>query len=246
LKEVSDLEDIQGMGVKATIDGKLVVIGSSEVILNLGINLPDIEYDGRVIWIALNNQLEGFITIYDIIQEHMTNLAEHIRKFGIERVILATGDDEEQEVKRVAEILNVGEYYHNFKPHDKADLVKKLQEKGSVIMVGDGVNDSLALATADVGIAIGGYKNINLAIKSADIIILGSNADSLLKILALCRKMKRVLKQDYTWAISFNLLGLIFSTIGWITPIIAAILHHFSSVYVVFNAARIYFQKNKA
>jgi len=171
----------------------------------------------------------------------MKNLADTIHAFGIEKVILATGDNEEQEARRVAEYINADEYYFNNTPEDKTALVKKYQSSGKVAMVGDGVNDAPALAAANVGIAIGGHKNVNLAITSSDIVILGNDAKDLIQILQLSQKMGGIIQQNYAWAVVFNIVGLALATLGFLNPIFAAFLHHISSVFVVTNAGRLYF-----
>ncbi|MCD6530750.1 cadmium-translocating P-type ATPase [Candidatus Bathyarchaeota archaeon] len=242
LRDVKGAEDIPGRGVKAMVEGKEVVIGSSETLSSMNVDLPDVKYDGRGIWVAVNREPAGVIVIQDVMHTHAENLADKIRRFGVKKVILVTGDGEKGEAKRVAEKVNVDEFYYNCKPEDKASLVRKLRSEGSVVMVGDGVNDAPALAAADVGIAIGGHRNVDLAIKSSDIVILSSDIVDLLKILRSSERMKKVLKQDYTWAIAFNAVGLLLATFGLLNPIIAAGLHHISSVFVVSNAARIYLE----
>jgi Cu+-exporting ATPase len=171
----------------------------------------------------------------------MKNLTDTIHSFGIEKVILATGDNEEQEAKRVAEYINADEYYFNNTPEDKTALVKKYQASGKVAMVGDGVNDTPALAAANVGIATGGHKNVNLAITSSDIVILGHDTKNLIKVLQRSQKMGGIIQQNYAWAIVFNIVGLALATLGFLNPIFAAFLHHISSVFVVTNAGRLYF-----
>ncbi|RLA21932.1 MAG: hypothetical protein DRQ62_08720, partial [Gammaproteobacteria bacterium] len=186
-------------GIKAVIENQDILIGSAETLLNQEIKLPDIDYTGRAIWVAVGGDVKGIIVIRDIMLAEMQHLADTIHSFGIEKVILATGDNEEQEAKRVAEYINADEYYFNNTPEDKTALVKKHQASGKVAMVGDGVNDAPALAAANVGIAIGGHKNVNLAITSSDIVILGHDAKDLIKILQLSQKMGGIIQQNYAW-----------------------------------------------
>ncbi len=179
-RPVKQAEDLPGRGIKAIIENKDILIGSAETLLNQDIELPDVDYTGRAIWIAVDGDVKGVIVIRDIMLAEMKNLTDTIHSFGIEKVILATGDNEEQEAKRVAEYINADEYYFNNTPEDKTALVKKYQASGKVAMVGDGVNDAPALAAANVGIAIGGHKNVNLAIISSDVVILGNDAKDFL------------------------------------------------------------------
>ncbi|WP_031431738.1 MULTISPECIES: HAD-IC family P-type ATPase [Methylomicrobium] len=171
----------------------------------------------------------------------MQGLADTVRACGIDQVILATGDNEEQEAKRVTDYIHADGDYFNCKPEAKTALVKQFQAEGKVAMVGDGINDAPAPAAAHVGIAIGGYKNVNLAIMSSDVVILGQDAQDLVTILRLSHKMGGIIRQNYLWAVSFNSIGLALATFGMLNPIFAALLHHVSSVFVVVNAARLYF-----
>ncbi|RPH76663.1 MAG: cadmium-translocating P-type ATPase, partial [Nitrospiraceae bacterium] len=239
-KAVSEAEDLPGRGVKARVEGHEVLIGSPETLQALGLHIPTIECTGRAIWLALDGKVQGGIVVQDVMRAAMANLAAALREQGIERVILATGDHEESEAKRVAERIGADEYRFNCKPEDKVKLVKEHQSHGKVAMVGDGLNDAPALAAADVGIAIGGHRNVALAIASSDIVILGDDASDLLTIFKISRKMAGVIKQNYAWAVSFNAVGLTLATFGFLNPVLAAFLHHISSVVVVANAARIY------
>ena len=240
-RPVEQAEDIPGRGIKARIEGQEILMGSPETLTSQNIELPAVEYAGRAIWLAVDRQVKGVIVIRDIMLSEMQGLADTIHACGIEKVILATGDNEEQEAKRVADYINADEYYFNCTPEDKTALIKKFQAQGKVAMVGDGVNDAPALAAANVGIAIGGHKNVNLAIISSDVVILGNDAQDLVTILQLSHKMGGVIRQNYLWAVSFNSIGLVLATFGFLNPIVAALLHHFSSVFVVVNAGRLYF-----
>jgi Cu+-exporting ATPase len=239
-RPVSDAEDLPGRGIHACVDGREVLIGSPETLEARGIGIPDMAYAGRALWVALDGEIRGLIVVQDVVRSAMANLAGGLRALGVRRVVVATGDHEESEAKRVAELIVADEYHYNCKPEDKAGLVRRFQLSGKVAMVGDGVNDALALAAADVGIAIGGHRNVALAVASSDIVILGDDAGDLLKILEISRTMAAITRQNYTWAISFNVLGLALVTFGYLNPVLAAFLHHISSVFVVANAARLY------
>lgn len=156
------------------------------------------------------------------------------------RIIVATGDHDENEAKRIADLIRADEYHFNCKPSDKVMLVEQLQATGRVAMVGDGVNDAPALAAADVGIAIGGYKNVALAIASSDIVLLGDDAADVLKIFDISHAMTRINRQNTVWAGFFNTTGLLLATFGYLNPVLSAFLHHISSIFVVTNAARLY------
>ena len=240
-RQVEQAEDLPGRGIRARIGQQEILMGSAETLTTQGIELPAVEYTGRAIWLAVDDQVKGVIVIRDIMLSEMQGLADTIRACGIEKVILATGDNEEQEAKRVADYINADEYYFNCKPADKTELVKKFQAAGKTAMVGDGVNDAPALAAANVGIAIGGHKNVNLAIISSDVVILGNDAQDLVTILQLSHKMGGIIRQNYLWAVSFNSVGLALATFGFLNPVFAALLHHVSSVFVVVNAGRLYF-----
>ncbi|MCQ8127681.1 heavy metal translocating P-type ATPase [Methylomonas rivi] len=238
---VEQAEDLPGRGIKARVGQQDILMGSAETLSLQDIELPAIDYTGRAIWLAVDREVQGVIVIRDIMLSEMQGLADTIRACGIETVILATGDNEEREAKRVADYINADEYYFNCKPEDKTALVKKFQAQGKVAMVGDGVNDAPSLAAANVGIAIGGHKNVNLAIISSDVVILGHDAQDLVTILRLSHKMGGIIQQNYLWAVGFNSIGLALATFGLLNPIVAALLHHFSSVFVVVNAGRLYF-----
>lgn len=237
---VGEAEDLPGRGVRARVDGREVLIGSPETLENCGVRVPEQQYVGRALWIAVDREIRGVIVVQDIMRSAMANLGGALRGSGVKRVLLATGDHEESEAKRVADQIGADRYRFNCKPEDKAEWVRQFQASGKVAMVGDGVNDSPALAAADVGIAISGHKNVSLAIASSDIVILGDDASDLLKVFAISRKMAEVTRQNYAWAISFNVLGLTLVTFGFLNPVLAAFLHHISSVFVVANAARLY------
>lgn len=244
LPEVTESEELPGQGVRAVIDGQSVFVGSGETIQAAGVTLPPVQYEGRAIWLAVEDEPRGVFVIRDALPETVDGFADAVRACGISRVVLATGDQEEGEAQRVAAAIGADEYHAGCRPEDKTALVKKFQDDGRVVMVGDGTNDAPALAAADVGIAIGGHRNPGLVVRSAEVVVLGDDPAAVPKVLAAGRAMKRVITQNYTWAVGFNTVGLAFATAGFLTPVLAAIFHHISSVFVVANAARLYFMRD--
>jgi len=236
---VDKAEYLPGLGVQALVEGRKVIMGSDYTLKELGLIVPpNVMREGRIIWTVVDGDVVGAFVIQDKLREYATGLAEELRALGIKRIVLATGDNEEGEARRVAEAIGVKEYYWGYLPEDKAELVKNLRLQGVTVMVGDGVNDASALAAADVSIAMG-RANADLAIKSSDIVVLREDAKSLITIMRVGKGVRSVIKQNYAWAILFNTIGIGLVTLGLLNPSIAAIFHHISSVFVVSNSARL-------
>ncbi|WP_062399461.1 cation-translocating P-type ATPase [Methanogenium cariaci] len=248
LPEVTESEELPpGQGVRAMIDDSIVFIGSGETLRAAGITLPAVQYEGRAVWLAVEDEPRGVFVIRDALPDTVDGFADAVRACGISRVVLATGDQEEGEAQRVAAAIGGADEYHaGCRPEDKTALVKRFQKEGQVVMVGDGTNDAPALAAADVGIAIGGHRNPGLVVRSAEIVVLGDDPPAAVPdILAAGGKaMKRAITQNYAWAVGFNTIGIALATAGGVlNPILAAVLHHISSVFVVANAARLYYRR---
>lgn len=230
---------LPGLGVKAVVNGDEVLMGADDTLKKAGIAIPaKNEGKGRMTWVVVNGQVAGGILVKDTIRGYAAGLAHKLRDLGFRKIVMATGDNEKDEAKRVAEIVGVDDYYWGYKPADKAELVETLQKDGLTVMVGDGINDAVSLAAADIGISIGQSK-ADLAIKSSDIVVLREDANSLLQIIKTGKKMHKIINQNYVWAVCFNLLGISLATFTNLIPPIAAFLHHISSVFVVLNSARL-------
>ena len=232
-------EYLPGLGIRSTVSGRKVVLGSAETMEQLNISLPSkAEVSGRATWIAIDNKIAGAIIIQDELREYANDLGEELHKLGIKRVEIATGDNEEAEAKRVASLIKADGYSWGMTPDEKKARLEEPKGQGFTIMVGDGVNDAVSLAAADVGISIGRTK-ADLAIKSSDIIVMRDDATSLITILKKGKKLLRIIKENYAWAIGFNIVGIALATVGVIDPWLAALFHHVSSVLVVLNSSRL-------
>ncbi|MDD2633933.1 MAG: cation-translocating P-type ATPase [Bacteroidales bacterium] len=232
-------EYLPGLGIRTTVNNRKVELGSTETMEQLKVSLPSTkELNGRATWIAIDGKIAGAIIIQDELREYANDLGEELHKLGIKRVEIATGDDDEAEAKRVASLIKADGYNCGMTPDEKKARLEELKNKGFTIMVGDGVNDAVSLAAADVGISIGVTK-ADLAIKSSDIIVMRDDATSLITILKKGKKLLRIIKENYAWAIGFNAVGIVLATIGIIDPWLAALFHHVSSVLVVLNSSRL-------
>ncbi len=231
--------DLPGFGIQSSVQGRKVVLGSAETVTALGMTLDsELTTKGRATWIAIDGKIAGAIIVQDELRDYAEGLGQKLHDLGITKIELATGDTEEAEARRVAQIIGADTYHWGLKPDDKTAIVKAFSAQGPTIMVGDGVNDAISLAAADVGISIGRAK-ADLAIKSSDIIVLRDDATSLLTIIKKGKKLIRIIKQNYTWAIGFNAIGIAMATAGLLSPWLAALFHHISSVFVVLNSARL-------
>ncbi|BBO76503.1 hypothetical protein DSCW_39200 [Desulfosarcina widdelii] len=234
-----ETEYLPGIGVKAVAESREVILGSAESIAAQGMTLPaDVSMDGRAVWIAVDGKTVGAVVIQDVLTDSAQGLADALRDLGAKSVVLATGDNDEVEARRVARRIGANRCQWGLKPEDKVCLVRELTRRGTTVMVGDGVNDALSLSQADVGISIGSNK-ADLAIKSSDIVIMREDASSLLAVVRSGRRLIRVIRQNYAWAIGFNLAGIALATAGVLSPWLAALFHHASSVLVVANSARL-------
>ena len=237
-------EYLPGIGIKSFVGGSEVVLGSNDTMNALGMAVPpDLRLEGRAVWIGIDGKIAGAILIQDEPRDYAKDLGQALRKLGIKRVELATGDNEPSEARRVAELIGADGYHWGLKPEEKSAIVKNLSAQGATVMVGDGVNDAISLTAADVGISIGRGK-ADLAIISSDIIVLRDDATSLLAIIKMGRKLIGVVKQNYAWAIGFNTVGIALATAGVLSPWLAALFHHMSSVLVVLNSARLVYDQD--
>ena len=250
--EVADFDSITGMGVSAKIDNKLVLIGNEKLLMEHSIVISGEiaeqskteQAKGKTVpFIAIDNELAGFIVISDAIKETSRAAIQSIQEKGI-KVIMMTGDNK-YTAKAVADELKLSEYFADCLPEDKLNKVKELQEAGHIVaMAGDGINDAPALALANVGIAIG--TGTDVAIESAAITLLKGDLFGIVKARSLSHKVMLNIKQNLFFALAYNVIGIpiaagalypVFNML--LSPMIAALAMSFSSVSVIANALRL-------
>jgi len=249
--EPTRFNSITGQGVLAEFDSRKLLIGNRRLMDENSIDMTAYaaESDGLAgegktpMYIAINGKLEGIIAVADIIKPTSREAVERLRKMGID-VVMITGDNKRTALA-VAKQAGITNVLSEVLPQDKAENVKRLQEKGGkVAMVGDGINDAPALAQADVGIAIG--TGTDVAIESANIVLMRGDLTGVASAIYLGRKTMRNIRQNLFWAFIYNILGIPVAMGVWyafggllLNPMLAAIAMGASSVSVLANALRL-------
>ena len=190
-----------------------------------------------LVYVAINNKLSSVISITDIIRKEAPKVIKTLNNKGIKTIML-TGDNKEV-AKEVSKYLNITEYYSETTPKEKAEIIQKLKTKyGTVMMCGDGINDSVALTKADIGLSLKGATDI--AMDCADVVLINDDLTGILNLFKVSKKTFRKIKQNLFWAFFYNFLmipiamGLIKGLT--ITPALASIAMMFSSIFVVLNS----------
>lgn len=234
-------EAVPGKGIIASINGKNVSIGTRKLMLQNNIDiisveqkLINLETEGKTaMLLSVDNKLEGIIAVADTLKESSKEAIEELQKMGIE-VFMITGDNKTT-AKAIASQVNIQNVLAEVLPENKADEVEKLKAQGKIVgMVGDGINDAPALATADIGMAIG--TGTDVAIEAADITLMRGDLRSIVTAIKLSRKTMIKIKQNLFWAFIYNIIGIPFAALGMLSPIIAGAAMAFSSVSVVTNS----------
>ena len=251
LKEISNFNAIPGHGIQVEIEGKTILLGNKKLMVGNSIEIGDLgdesdrlANEGKTpMYIAIDNKLEGIIAVADTVKASSNEAIENLHKMGI-KVAMITGDNKKT-ADAIAKQVGIDIVLSEVLPEDKANEVKKLQEKGSkVAMVGDGINDAPALAQADIGIAIG--TGTDVAIESANIVLMKGDLRDVSTAIKLSKATIRNIKQNLFWAFGYNVLGIpvamgLLHVFGGplLNPMIAAAAMSLSSVSVLTNALRL-------
>jgi Cu+-exporting ATPase len=242
IPDAESFEAVPGHGVKVKAQSREIVIGNRRLMQNMGIDIGDketvisgLEEKGNTVMIvAENRKLMGFIAVADTLKENAEDVIKGLKNEGIE-VVMLTGDNE-RTAKAIGFKVGIERIISNVLPGDKARVIKELQTEGKVVaMVGDGINDSPALAQADIGIAIGSGSDV--AKETGGIILVRDDLRDVIKGIKLSRATMRKIKQNLFWAFIYNSIGVPIAAFGLLNPIIAAAAMALSSLSVVTNSA---------
>ena len=243
---VSDIEEISGNGVIAKVDGVSVAAGNTKLMNRLGIAYQDCHHVGTVVHMAIDGKYAGHILISDIIKPHAKEAIAELKKAGISKTVMLTGDSK-RVADQVAEELGIQEVYSELLPADKVSRVEELlnqkSEKDKLAFVGDGINDAPVLSRADIGIAMGALGS-DAAIEAADIVLMDDDPLKISKAIKIARKCIRIVYENIYFAIGIKILCLILGALGIANMWVAIFADVGVMIIAVLNAIRTLFVKN--
>ena len=243
---VTDIEEISGNGVIAKVDGISVAAGNTKLMNRLGIAYQDCHHVGTVVHMAIDGKYAGHILISDIIKPHAKEAIAELKKAGISKTVMLTGDSK-RVADQVAGELGIQEVYSELLPADKVSRVEELlnqkSEKAKLAFVGDGINDAPVLSRADIGIAMGALGS-DAAIEAADIVLMDDDPLKISKAIKIARKCIRIVYENIYFAIGIKILCLILGALGIANMWMAIFADVGVMIIAVLNAIRTLFVKN--
>lgn len=237
---VSDVEEISGHGVKAIVAGELVQVGNEKLMNSIGIQVKEVIEPGTVIHVAIDGKYHGYILISDMLKEHSKEAIVGLKKAGIKKTVMLTGDS-----KKVADLvaadLGLDEVCAELLPGDKVSKVEALLETKSdseqLLFVGDGINDAPVLSRADIGVAMGALGS-DAAIEAADVVLMDDDPSSIVKAIGISKKCMRIVYENIYFAIGVKVGCLILGAVGIANMWIAIFADVGVMVLAVLNAIR--------
>lgn len=245
LNEPKNVQSTTGGGIQGEVSGQIVTVGKMVYLHEQGMKVPaqleeqadTLMSDGKtVVFFAIDKEVKGVIALQDTAKAGAKEAIARLKAQGI-RTVMMTGDNEKVG-QAVAKYVGVDEVHANLKPEEKVDIIKSLQQSGRfVAMVGDGINDAPALATADIGIAIG--TGTDIAIESGDLVLIKGDIAKAVAAMQLSKATMRNIKQNLFWAFAYNVIGIPIAALGLLNPMFSAVAMAISSLSVVLNALRL-------
>ncbi|MDV6376883.1 heavy metal translocating P-type ATPase [Sporosarcina sp. GW1-11] len=245
LIEVENFQSITGKGAKAVIDGQLVHVGSPNLYREMSPlgssfeqQILDLQQQGKTVMMVWSEKgLNGIIAVADQVRKSSLSIIQKLYTIGIEKTVMLTGDNHST-AKAIGQQLGLSEVKAELLPHEKVQMIKSLRQYGKVAMVGDGVNDAPALATANVGIAMGGA-GTDTALETADIALMADDLEKLPYTIKLSKRTKQVILQNISIALGLKVLALLLIIPGWLTLWMAVMADMGATVIVVLNSLRL-------
>lgn len=236
LRSYEEVHEIEGEGLKAIIDGKIVLGGNRALMTRHGLMTSPYEGDNTLFYVAIDGVIVALYELSDPLKEGVKTSLEMIKTKGL-KIIMLTGDHEAT-AKKIAYEAGIDTYYAAMTPFEKAAMIDEAHAKGEiVVMAGDGINDALALSKADIAIAMG--HGAGVALDVSDVVLLKDRASDLARSLAISRRTYRFVKQNIALSILYNSLTIPLAVTGHVIPLVAALSMSLSSLIVVGNSMRI-------
>jgi len=232
--EFDSIKNIQAKGIKAKYKDKSIVAGNKEILKDEGIEFEK-EFENSVFILAIDGEVVAYYELEDEIKNGVKEVIKRFKKEGVD-VVMLTGDNQNA-AQKVAKSVGIDEFYHSLLPQDKADMVKRYQERGKkVAFVGDGINDSVALGLANVSIAMG--SGADIALEVSDIVLLDDEMHSLLESFLISKETYKNIKQNLLISLLYNTITIPLAVMGYVIPLVAALSMSLSSLIVVGNSLR--------
>ena len=240
--DTADFQMIPSRGVCATVAGRRVLAGNTELLREHGVEIippssaeTHIRQGCTVIYVAADGIFIGFLALSDTLRKESASTVKQLSDLGVQTVLL-TGDNENS-ANTVADMLHIDGVRANCLPEDKLKYIEEYQQSGmSVCMIGDGVNDAPSLKKADVGIAMGGVGS-DIAVDAADIALVDDEVKELPHLVALSKRMMTTIKLNMTFSMALNFIAVALAIIGTLNPVVGALVHNAGSVLVITNSA---------
>lgn len=239
--KVTNFKEFSGKGISAKYDKNIYYIGNEQFMKDKKIGIDKIDTYKTVVYIARKDEYLGYLIISDNIKENAKTNINNLRKLGINKILLLSGDNKEI-VESVAKEVGIDEYYDSLLPQDKVSILKKLNKDYTVMFVGDGMNDAPVIKIADIGVSMGGIGS-DAAIEASDVVLMQDEIDGIYKAIQISRLTKKIVKWNIFLAISVKFIVLLLALIGYPSIWMAIVADVGVTLLSVFNTFII--QKNK-
>ncbi|MFF2089342.1 heavy metal translocating P-type ATPase [Paenibacillus sp. NPDC058174] len=247
--ETEEIQTLTGSGIKALINGQSYWLGNEKSIEHISIpstiqeRIKQLKEDGlTIVLVADEQQVLGMFGISDEIRKESRAVIAALHKLGIKNTVMLTGDHQKT-AEKVAAAVGVSDYYGGLLPEDKVNRVKELSSKGIVAMIGDGINDAPALATAQLGIAMG--KGTDSAIETADIVLMQDHLGKLPGAISLAKRVNRVIRFNIIVSLGLKIIALLLTIPGWLTLWIAILSDMGATIFVTLVSLTILIERNR-
>ena len=234
---IIDYKEIGGYGVTVLVNGKRVIIGNDKLLNQENIVVDEVQVFGTIIYVAYDGKYLGYLVIGDKIKDSACNLVSNLKKKGINRVVMLSGDTEKM-VKMVADKVGIKEYYSQLLPIDKVHKLRKIKNESYVAFVGDGINDAPVIKEADLGISMGSIGS-DAAIEASDVVLMRDNLDKIVTAIKISHITQKIVMFNIVFALGFKFLMLVLATLGFASIWMAVFADVGVTLLAVLNALRI-------